>query len=163
MSTAERTKYKAWRLGSGFRQWWLQVSNIKLSGDHCEQDVVMRLRAVAALCSLFFAHVSAESNLTESKSTHTILAGDFQPPQVFENANVVRNTNLEKSYVRETINVLITNIDKSPQSFYYIPFPYETIGKVGGLEVRDKKSADKGKYEVTTAAVEGALDASVAK
>ena len=51
----------------------------------------------------------------------------------------MRHTNLDKSYVKETINVVVENIDKQPQDSYYLPFQAGIIGKVGGLEVRDKK------------------------
>jgi oligosaccharyltransferase complex subunit alpha (ribophorin I) len=123
----------------------------------------MRLQVVAAACCLLWRLVGADSNLTNTKSLHLILSGDFKPPQVFENTNVVRNTNLEKSYVRETVNLVVTNIDKSPQSDYYLPFDYDVAGKVGGIEVRDKKNADKGKFEVITAAFAGSLDDNTTK
>ena len=55
----------------------------------------------------------------------------------------MRHTNLEKGYVKETINVIIENIDQSPQNQYYLPFKAETIARVGGLEVRDKKDLEK--------------------
>ena len=113
----------------------------------------MRLQVVAAACGLLWRLVGADS----------ILSGHFKPPQVFENTNVVRNTNLEKSYVRETVNLVVTNIDKSPQSDYYLPFDYDVAGKVGGIEVRDKKNADKGKFEVVTAAFAGSLDDNTTK
>ena len=45
--------------------------------------------------------------------------------------------------MKETVNVVIENIDKQEQDTYYIPFKAEIIGKVGGLEVRDKKDPEK--------------------
>lgn len=84
---------------------------------------------------------AAESN---NNNAQTILAKDFKPPQVFKNTNLVRNTNLEKGYVRETINVVVENIDKKPQSNYYVPFPADVFSHIGGFEVRDKKSPEKG-------------------
>ena len=119
----------------------------------------MRWRAVAATVSLFWQLAAADSNLTSPQSSQQVLTGDFKPPQVFENENVVRNTNLEKGYVRETVNVVVKNVDKSPQSDYYLPFEYDVMGKVGGLDVRDKKHAEKGAFEVTTAAMTAVLDA----
>ena len=113
---------------------------------------------VAALCCLLTPSLCApDSNLTTPQTSQQILQGDFQPPQVFKNVNLLRNTNLEKSYVRETINVVIENVDKQPQTDYYIPLPYETMGKIGGLEVRDKKAPEKGKFEIEEAAVEQTL------
>ncbi|OQE96395.1 hypothetical protein PENNAL_c0001G02483 [Penicillium nalgiovense] len=76
------------------------------------------------------------------------LPSGFKPPQVFKNTNLVRNTNLEKSYVRETINVVVENVDKQPQSDYYIPFSAEVFDRVGGFEVRDKKAPEKGRFDV---------------
>lgn len=121
---------------------------------------MMPLLNIIALGSLLTTTLcAAESNLTAPSTSQQILRGDFQPPQVFKNVNLLRNTNLEKSYVRETINVVVENVDKEPQSMYYLPFPYEIMGKVGGLEVRDKKDADKGKFRVEEAVLEEPLTA----
>lgn len=128
----------------------------------CTVDVAkMRFGLISAAVSLLLGSSIAESNLTTPQLTQQILQGDFKPPQVWENANLVRNTNLEKSYVRETINLVITNVDSEAQSAYYFPFDYDTIGKVGGFEVRDKKDDTKGKFEVTTAALAAVLDGDV--
>lgn len=82
-------------------------------------------------------------------------AKDFKPPQVFKNINLVRNTNLEKGYVRETINVVVQNTDKQPQSDYYVPFPSDVFNHIGGFEVRNKKSPEKGSFPVTAIEVDG--------
>jgi oligosaccharyltransferase complex subunit alpha (ribophorin I) len=119
----------------------------------------MGLKFLSAACALLLGSTAAASNLTAPQSSQKILHGDFQAPQVWENTNVVRTTNLEKGYVRETINVVVANIDSKPQSEYYVPFKYDTIGKVGGFEVRDKKDANKDKFEVTTTALAAALGA----
>jgi oligosaccharyltransferase complex subunit alpha (ribophorin I) len=87
---------------------------------------------------------TADSNLTHE--SRNILPSTFKPPQHFRNVNLVRNINLEKSYARETINVVIENVDKAPQSEYYLPFEQDTIGRVGGVEVRDKKTPEKGGF-----------------
>ena len=92
--------------------------------------------ALAALCS-------AESNLTKPQSSKQILSSTFQPPQVFQHANLVRTINLEKEYPRNTINVVVENVDKQPQQEYYIPFEQGVIARVGGLEVRDKNNPEK--------------------
>lgn len=102
-------------------------------------------------------HVLADSNLTAERTSQQILKGDFRPPQVFKNANLVRNTNLDKGYVRETINVVVENVDQLPQSEYYLPFEYDVIGKVGGLEVRDKKNSAQAKFKTETLAQEAVL------
>ena len=101
------------------------------------------LTLLAAGLSVFSIACAAGSNATTPLSSHQILPNNFKPPQVFKNVNLLRNINLEKGYVRETINVVIENVDKKPQVEYYIPFTAEVIGKVGGLEVRDKKDAGK--------------------
>jgi oligosaccharyltransferase complex subunit alpha (ribophorin I) len=113
----------------------------------------MRWWQIAASCGLLLSGVSAaESNLTNVQSSQQILQGDFKVPQVFENTNLVRNTNLEKGYVRETINVVVTNVGKKPESEYYLPFEHDVMGKVGGFEVRDKKNVEKGTFALATAA-----------
>jgi oligosaccharyltransferase complex subunit alpha (ribophorin I) len=88
---------------------------------------------------------TADSNLTHE--SRNILPSTFKPPQHFRNVNLVRNINLEKSYARETINVVIENVDKAPQSEYYLPFEQDTIGRVGGVEARDKKTPEKGGFQ----------------
>lgn len=85
----------------------------------------------------------ADSNLSTPLSSHQILPNNFKPPLVFKNVNLLRNINLEKGYVRETVNVVIENTDSKPQDEYYIPFKAEAIAHVGGLEVRDKKEPEK--------------------
>ena len=96
----------------------------------------------ACLCSIFTT-TAADSDLSQPLSSHQILPDNFKPPQVFKNANLQRNINLEKGYVRETVNVVIENIDANEQDTYYIPFKAEAIGNVGGFEVRDKKDPEK--------------------
>lgn len=101
------------------------------------------LTFIATGLSLLSTAYAAEPNVTRPLSSHQILPNNFKPPQVFKNVNLLRNVNLEKGYVRETVNVVIENVDKKPQAEYYIPFKAEVIGKVGGLEVRDKKNTGK--------------------
>lgn len=85
--------------------------------------------------------VAADSNLTHA--SRNILPSAFRPAQHFRNVNLVRNINLEKSYPRETVNVVIENIDAQPQSEYYLPFEHALIGRVGALEVKDKKEPER--------------------
>ena len=117
----------------------------------------MRLESLSTAFGLLLGLSVAESNLTHPKSSQQILHGDFKPPQVWENTNLVRTTNLEKGYVRQTINVVVTNKDKSSQSEYYIPFEYDDMSRIGWLEVRDKKNVDKDPFQVTTAALAAVL------
>ncbi|KAL9636680.1 MAG: hypothetical protein Q9164_002665 [Protoblastenia rupestris] len=107
----------------------------------------MRSYAPFVAClSLLFSVGLANSNLTTPLSSHQILPINFKPPLVFKNVNLMRNTNLEKGYVRETVSVVIENIDSKPQDEYFIPFKAEAIGKVGGLQVRDKRDAEKSAF-----------------
>lgn len=105
--------------------------------------------ALAALCGLF---LSSSNSLVYADSTPSsspvALPRDFKPPQVFKNNNLVRNTNLEKGYLRETVNVVVENVDKKPQSDYYLSFPSDLYDKVGALEVRDKSAPEQGRFEV---------------
>lgn len=105
--------------------------------------------AVAGLLGLTSA---ADSNLTHGSKN--ILPSTFKPPQHFRNTNLVRNINLEKSYPRETINVVIENVDKQPQSEYFLPFEQDAISHIGGLEVKDKKDAEKGNFDVEIVALD---------
>lgn len=107
----------------------------------------MRLFAAATtLCALFL-----QSSLVFAdapSSSRLALPQDFKPPQVFKNTNLFRNTNLEKGYVRETVNVVVENVDKKSQNDYYLSFPSDIYGKIGGLEVRDKNAPEKGRFDV---------------
>ncbi|GES64436.1 oligosaccharyl transferase subunit [Aspergillus terreus] len=104
--------------------------------------------AIAAVCGLFTSLACA------AEST----AADFTPPPAFKNVNLVRTTNLEKGYVRETINVVVENVDTEPRSSYYLAMPTEVFDKVGGLEVRDKKAPEKGRFEVDSLLVDSPSD-----
>lgn len=84
---------------------------------------------------------SADTNVTHE--SRNILPATFRPPQHFRNNNLVRNINLEKSYPRETINVVVENVDAQPQREYYLPFEQGTLGRIGGLEAKDKKEPEK--------------------
>ncbi|KAI9800174.1 MAG: dolichyl-diphosphooligosaccharide--protein glycosyltransferase subunit 1 [Piccolia ochrophora] len=111
----------------------------------------MRASAVAASLLSIFATASAgaaDANLTKPLSSRILLPSTFKPPQVFKNVNLLRNINLEKGYSRETINVVIENIDKNAQDEYFLPFEAGIVDNVGGLEVRDKKEPDTGLFEV---------------
>ena len=102
----------------------------------------------AASLSLHLTSSAAYSNLSIPLSSQSILPDNFKPPEVFKNVNLLRNINLEKGYIKVTINVVIENIDVNPQTDYYIPFKSEVISKVGGLEVRDRKDPEKPLFAV---------------
>ncbi|KEY64935.1 hypothetical protein S7711_08934 [Stachybotrys chartarum IBT 7711] len=83
-----------------------------------------------------------------SGTSRIALPTEFKPPQVFKNANLVHIISLEKNFVKEQINVVIENIASDPQNEYYIPFTADQMARVGGLEVRDRKEANAGKFVV---------------
>jgi len=98
--------------------------------------------SIAACLSLVLATCIANANLSTPLLSNQILPDNFKPPQTFKNVNLLRNINLEKGYVKETVSVVIENINAKEQDTYYIPFKAEAIGNVGGLEVRDKKNPE---------------------
>lgn len=110
----------------------------------------MRLSGIAtAVLSFASTALCAEQpNLTTPLSSRVLLPSTFKPPQVFKNINLVHIINLERGYPRESVNVVIENTSKEPQHEYFIPFTAEQIEKIGGLEVRDKKDADAGFFDV---------------
>ncbi|KAJ5894481.1 hypothetical protein N7495_006172 [Penicillium taxi] len=112
----------------------------------------MRFFTATMLGLLVPSLVSASTDL-EVEVTSYGFPPDHKIPQVFKNTNLVRSTNLEKGYVRETVNLVVENIDKEPQSSYYIPFPSEVFGHVGGFEVRDKKAPEKGRLKISKAEI----------
>lgn len=104
----------------------------------------MRLQWVVLASLPYFTSIqAADLNITTPLSSHLILPSNFKPPQVFKVVNSLRNINLEKGYVKETVNVVIENTDAKSQLEYYLPFEGSVIGNVGGLEVRDKKEPEK--------------------
>jgi len=105
------------------------------------RPIPLAISCLAALCS-------AELNLSQPLLSKQVLPITFRPPQVFKNINLVRTTNLDKEYVRETVNVIIENIDSKPQSEYYLPFESGLLSRVGGFEVKDKKAPEKGPFKV---------------
>ena len=107
------------------------------------------LAAAAALCGLLAVGTcDAGPNVAATSSPRKTLPSDFKPPQVFKNPHLVRNTNLEKGYVRETTNIVVENIDTNPQDEYYIPFSSDLMKHIGGLEVRDKNAETDVKFDV---------------
>lgn len=103
----------------------------------------MKYFSWAAACLCAISSLAAGKSVKVPRVSSNILPKNFKPPQVFKNVNLLRNINLEKGYIREVVNVVIENIDAQPQNEYYFPFKADLIGKVGGLEVRDKKNSEK--------------------
>ena len=109
------------------------------------------MRGLQFLCSaaaLASTSVSALNASSENKQSTSILPSTFKPPQVFKNTNLVRNINVDKGYVRDTINVVIENVDKNSQGEYYVPFQADLIPFIGGFEVKDRNDQDKAAFGV---------------
>ncbi|KAL1310892.1 hypothetical protein AAFC00_001123 [Neodothiora populina] len=100
------------------------------------------LSLLASCAAALLPFAQAESNLTVPEVSKQILSSTFKPQQVFQHTNLVRTINLEKEYSRETINVVVENVDDRPQFEYYLPFEQSIIARVGGLEVKEKNRPD---------------------
>ena len=112
----------------------------------------MRPLAIAtAALSFASAALGAKDSVTKPLSSKNILPKAFTPAPVFQNINLVHTINLEKSYVKESINVAVENIGSAAESQYYIPFTTRQLETIGGLEVRDKKNPAAGKFKVELA------------
>jgi len=104
--------------------------------------------ATAVLSFATVALCANKSNLTKPPTSENVLPATFKPPQVFKNVNLVHVINLEKSYPKESINVVIENIASTPQNEYFIPFTAEQMEKIGALEVKDRKVPELGMFAV---------------
>jgi oligosaccharyltransferase complex subunit alpha (ribophorin I) len=110
----------------------------------------MRSLAIATAILSFVSTTlcAAQENLTKPLTSRLVLPSTFTPPQVFKNINLVQIINLEKSYPKESINVVIENIAGEPQDEYFIPFTTQQMRTLGGLEVKDRKDPESGLFEV---------------
>lgn len=106
------------------------------------------LTIASAVLSFASTALSAQSNLTKPLTSRLILPSEFSPPQNFKNLNLVHIINLEKSYPKESINVLIENVASEPQDEYYLPFTSRQMETIGALEVKDRKDPDGGFFDV---------------
>ncbi|KAL5618768.1 hypothetical protein FOVSG1_000990 [Fusarium oxysporum f. sp. vasinfectum] len=109
------------------------------------------MKPFAITTALFsFVSFALAGATTDPKTSKVILPVDFKPPQVFKNANLVHVISLEKTYVKEQINVLVENVAKEPQTEYYVPFTAEQLPRIGGFEVKDRKDANAGPFVAET-------------
>lgn len=108
-------------------------------------SAVLSLLSLASTGSAhgYHHHKHGDSGISKAAAPAT-----FTAPQVFKNVNLVHIVSLEKNYVKESINVVIENIDKEAQSDYIVPFTNEQLSRLGGLEVRDRKNAESGPFVV---------------
>ena len=150
METAKKTIVTAfWR-----RDAKLKSIDGLINATHNDNTMRLLQWALLGLTSI----ATADSNLTyESRN---ILSSTFNPPKHFRNVNLVRNINLEKSYPKETVNVVIENIDAKAQSEYFLPVEQGLLGRVGGLEVKDKKDATNTGFHVEVVGIDPARYAS---
>jgi len=122
-----------------------------LSRSNPKLTIKMKPVAIAAglLGPLLLAAPAFASTPSQSFSRPTVsVQSTFSPPQVFKNANLVHIISLEKNYVKENINVVLENIAPGPQDEYFLPFTQEQMERVGGFEVKDRKDAQAGPFEV---------------
>ena len=110
--------------------------------------------AAAAFSFASTALCAEKGNLTKPLSSRLILPSTFKPAQSFKNVNLVHIINLEKSYPKESINVVIENIASTPQDKYFIPFTSQQMQTIGGLEVKDRKDPDSVLFEVEAVEVD---------
>ncbi|KAK3329749.1 Ribophorin I [Apodospora peruviana] len=96
----------------------------------------------AVLSLLTLVSASSSSSTSSDKGTSRVkLSSTFKPPPAFKNANLVHVISVEKNYVKESINVVIENVDKAAQDEYFLPFTADQISRLGGVEVKDRKDA----------------------
>lgn len=105
------------------------------------------LAFVTAVLSFTTTAVCAE-NLTKPLTSGNVLPSNFKPAANFRNVNLVHVINLEKSYPKESVNVVIENIASTDQDEYYIPFTAAQMEKIGELEVKDRKVPELGFFYV---------------
>ncbi|CAL3973259.1 hypothetical protein PZA11_005541 [Diplocarpon coronariae] len=106
------------------------------------------LAIASAVLSFASTALSVQSNLTKPLTSKLTLPKDFAPPQDFKNVNLVHIINLEKSYPKEFINVLIENVAGFAKDEYYLPFTSRQMETIGALEVKDRKDPDGSLFEV---------------
>ncbi|KAK3955977.1 Ribophorin I [Pseudoneurospora amorphoporcata] len=116
-------------------------------------SAVLSLLSLASTSSAHGHHHHHHKH-SDSGTSSASVPPAFTPPQVFKNVNLVHIVSLEKNYVKESINVVIENIDKEAQSDYILPFTNEQLSRLGGLEVRDRKNAESGPFIVEPVKIE---------
>lgn len=112
------------------------------------------MRSSSLFPSLLAALSLAAPSLAAGASSADSLKSTFKPPQVFKNTNLVHIISLEKNFVKETINLVVENIDKKPQSDYYLPFTSNQLSRVGGFEARYKKEGNNEAFKVEATEVD---------
>jgi hypothetical protein len=111
-------------------------------------DLKMRTFALATAFLSAASIAFCTENLTKPLTSRILLPSNFKPSQSFKNVNLLHAINLEKSYPKESINVVIENIASTAQDEYFLPFTARQMETIGGLEVKDRKDPESGLFEV---------------
>lgn len=111
-------------------------------------ELTMRTFEIATAFLSIASTAFCVENLTKPLTSRLLLPSNFKPSQTFKNVNLLHTINLEKSYPKESINVVIENIVSTPQNEYFLPFTARQMETIGSLEVRDRKNPDGGLFEV---------------
>lgn len=117
--------------------------------------VNIKALSLATAVLSFAGAALSKSTVTKPASTQNILPSTFTPPQVFKNTNVVRSINLEKSYPRNIVNVVIENVSPEAQDEYYIPFTSAQAERLGNLEVKDNKDLTSAAFSFEAVSIDG--------
>lgn len=118
---------------------------------------MVNLKALSlATAVLSFAGAAlSKSTVSKPASSQNILPSTFTPPQVFKNTNIIRSINLEKSYPRNVVNVVIENVSPEAQDEYYIPFTTSQAERLGNLEVKDNKDLTTPSFDFEAVSIDG--------
>lgn len=118
--------------------------------------VNIKALSLATAVLSFAGAALSKSTTTKPAAAQNILPSTFTPPQVFKNTNIVRAINLEKSYPRNVVNVVIENVSPEAQDEYYIPFTTAQAEKLGNLEVKDNKDLTSPSFSFEAVSIDGA-------
>ncbi|KAK0618043.1 Ribophorin I [Bombardia bombarda] len=124
-----------------------------MSESPCDHDSPMWTPCNEDVNSLLCRSFPGDASYRELREEHLAPEAPvhIHAPQVFKNANLVHVISVEKNYVKESINVVIENIDKAAQDEYFIPFTADQVSRLGGVEVKDRKDATAGPFTAEVA------------
>jgi oligosaccharyltransferase complex subunit alpha (ribophorin I) len=149
------TKWKVCRAYSCLSQEGIEHFRKAAIGGRCDlHDPTDDMRLIQWAALGLTSVVAAVSN--ESSQSRNLLSTPFSPPQHFRNVHLVRNINLERSYAKELVYVVIENISKEPQQEYYLPFDAASLSRIGGLEVKDKNQPQQPGFVVDVVGIDAA-------
>lgn len=117
--------------------------------------VNIKALSLATAVLSFAGAALSKSTVTKPGSPQNILRSTFTPPQVFKNTNIIRSINLEKSYPRNVVNVVIENVSPEAQDEYYIPFTTSQAERLSNLEVKDNKDLSTPSFSFESVSIDG--------